>query len=444
MESTPSSPVLSPLGLPAASTQTAAPARTSLYPNFCIVALAGLAFLFKIVIALNTIGTNDAIVFYGFARSLSDHGLGWTYEHGVAFLPSSPIFNHPPLTAYYLVLIKNLSELEFFRAAGLTFPFLLRFPGIVADFVSVMALLRLGELDAKFRLPLWSLVLFAASPVAIMVSGFHGNTDSVMTMFVLLAACACARNRPLLCGLLLAIAAQIKIVPLLLFPFFFLFWFARRKGLLFLIPFATTSCLLLLELLLKFPHFLFRNIFSYSSYWGLWGITYLLRLTGYRDFDKLTFFNLAPVGTVIVTLLKIAIIGGVLLLAWRRRNFDARALFHSIAYAWLIFFVFSPGIGVQYLVWLAPFCLVLARPLYLAVLAAGSVFLFVFYTVTAGGFPWYVAVSTIKLSPIWAPWSLLPWATLLIGLFLFRTQLGREDLFFPKTNFEPARPVLVS
>ena len=57
-----------------------------------------------------------------------------------------------------------------------------------------------------------------------MVSGFHGNTDPVMVMFLVLAAHMCLKERPILAGLFLALSCQIKIVPLLFVPIFFFFW----------------------------------------------------------------------------------------------------------------------------------------------------------------------------------------------------------------------------
>ena len=60
-----------------------------------VVALALVAMTLKLALAYNTIGTNDAVFFYGFAKVLNEHGLEWTYAH-------SRYFNHPPLTAYFL------------------------------------------------------------------------------------------------------------------------------------------------------------------------------------------------------------------------------------------------------------------------------------------------------------------------------------------------------
>ena len=105
----------------------------------------------------------------------------------------------------------------------MTFPVLLRLPGIFADFVVLLVMIRNSKELSTQQFPNWALALFAVSPVSLMVSGFHGNTDPVMVMFLVLAAYMCLRNKPVLSGLFLALSCQIKIVPLLLVPVFFFF-----------------------------------------------------------------------------------------------------------------------------------------------------------------------------------------------------------------------------
>jgi Gpi18-like mannosyltransferase len=194
--------------------------------TICIVALALVALILKLAIAYSTIGTNDAVLFYGFAKVLSEHGLEWTYQH-------SRYFNHPPLTAYYLLGIYALTEQRWCQDIGIHFPFLLRLPGIIADFLVVGVLLRMSKID--LRIPTWALALFALSPVSLMVSGFHGNTDPVMVLLLVCAVWMCLRNRPVLAGIFFALSCQIKIVPLLFLPAFGFFWLSQRKSRDFLI-----------------------------------------------------------------------------------------------------------------------------------------------------------------------------------------------------------------
>ena len=378
--------------------------------NLSLVGLALIALMLKLVIAFSSFGTNDVVTFYHFGKALNENGLEWTYRH-------SMYFNHPPLIAYYLRGIYALTEQRWCQDLGIHFPFLLRLPGIIADFLVVLVLLRLTKTD--LRIPTWALALFALSPVSLMVSGFHGNTDPVMVMFLVLASLFCLRGKSVWCGLFLALSCQIKIIPLLLLPIFFFFWLSRRRAVSFSLPFVSVSLILWAEPLLKFPTLFARNVLLYGSYWGIWGITYWLRLTNLAMFRMETvFYDISPMESFVVSVLKLIIVAAVLMIAWRRRNLGERALFDSVAYAWIVFFVFAPGVCAQYMVWLAPFALVLSPVFYGWLAASSSLFLFFFYNVNAGQFPWYGVISDGRHGD-WAPWSLWPWTTLLIGLIVF-------------------------
>ena len=379
-------------------------AKRHLGPPF-IVALALVALTLKLAIAYNTIGTNDAVFFYGFAKVLSQHGLEFTYQH-------SRYFNHPPLTAYYLRGILALNEQRWCQSAGIHFPFLLRLPGIVADFLVVLILLKMAKTGVS--IPIWALALFAISPVSLMVSGFHGNTDPVMVLFLVSAAFMCLRGRATLSGLFFALSCQIKVIPLLMLPVFFFFWIARGSGLRFSVAFVACCVVLWAQPIFQFPILFTKNVLLYGSYWGEWGVTYCLRLTHWRPFFGRGTFDLPMPAVATALLLKVIIIAAVFAIAFHRRKLNGRGLIDSIAYAWIIFFLLSPGVCIQYLVWLAPFILVLSSPLYMWLTVSSSIFLFVVYTAIARGFPWFVALSDGK-DPTLARWSLLPWLVLIGG-----------------------------
>jgi hypothetical protein len=380
-----------------------------------ITGAALIGFVLKLTVSYFTFGTNDAFTFYAFARSLSDHGLAWTYQHGTIWLSSSTIFNHPPLTAYFLRLIYHLNQTPFCQANGLTFPFLLRLPGIIADFVVVMTLLRLVRCNPRLPHLSWGLIVLALSPVSLMVSGFHGNTDPVMVMFLVLAGAMCVQNRPWLCGLFFGLSCQVKIIPLLFVPVFIFFWMNRRAVVAFAVPFVITSIALCLEPLIYFPGLYIRNVVSYGSFWGIWGITYWLRLTGLPGFSRIWYEGFTLNQTVVVDILKAIVVITVCVAAWRRRKLDGVALIGSIGIGWIAFFILSPGVCAQYLVWLAPFLLFLSPRYYLAVTATSALFLFFFYNTISHGLPWYFGVSTNPLTAVWTPWTAWPWATLIVG-----------------------------
>jgi uncharacterized membrane protein len=294
-----------------------------------------------------------------------------------------------------------------------------------------------------FRIPTWALALFALSPVSLMVSGFHGNTDPVMVLLLVCAVWMCLRNRPALAGLFFSLSCQIKIAPLLFLPVFVFFWLSQKKSRDFLISGAVTTCLLWLEPLMNFPVLFAKNVLAYGSYWGLWGITYLFRLTGLPDFSRLSFFDLEPVQNIIITVLKVIIIGAALWIAWQHRHARGRAFVESLAYTWLVFFVFAPGVSPQYLIWLAPFILIFSPTLYTCVLISSSIFLFAFYNITSGGLPWNVALAMDDSMQHWAAWSLVPWLVITGGAIALwrKTADGKLDLRlfrFPKLRAENA------
>ncbi len=365
-----------------------------------------MALLVKLAIAFSTLGSNDIGSFYGFAGALSRGGLLQLYTQDISF-------NHSPLVAYYLRLIFDLAHLPFFEQHSITFPFLLRLPGILSDAIVVLLLARW---QGRLGLPSWALVLFALSPVSIMVSGFHGNADSVMVLFLVLAATMCLWRAPALCGLALAISCQMKIIPLFLFPIFACYWFSRGKLGRFSLPFALTVLILCLQPLLQDPIPWLRNVVFYGGFFGGWGITYLLHLTGRPEFGVVDFYGLPGAELLVMKFLKVLIVACALGIAWHRRNSTAEQLFHSVGLAWIIFFVFSPAVAPQYLVWLIPFILVLSPALGTAFIISGSVALGVFYQTTADRFPWYAAIATPTTNAVTSPWMLLPWVVLIVGL----------------------------
>jgi len=323
--------------------------------------------------------------------------------------------------------ILALTEQPWCRAAGIHFPFLLRLPGIVADFLVVLILLKMAKTGVF--IPIWALALFAISPVSLMVSGFHGNTDPVMVLFLVCAAFMCLRGKAALCGLFFALSCQIKVIPLLMLPVFFFFWIARGTGLRFSV--FTICCVVLwAQPIFRFPIPFAKNVLLYGSYWGEWGITYCLRLTHWRPFNGRGTFDLPVPAAATALLLKVTIVAAVFAIAFRRRNLNGRGLIDSIAYAWISFFLLSPGVCIQYMLWLAPFILVLSSSLYLWLTVSSSISLFVVYNAIARGFPWFVALSNGRDSAL-ATWSLLPWIVLIVGTIALWRKTAETNLALP-------------
>jgi hypothetical protein len=236
-----------------------------------------------------------------------------------------------------------------------------------------------------------------ASPILIMVSGFHGNTDPIFGFLILLAAYLLAvRRRLVLSALVCALSVQIKIVPLLAAPVFF-FWLRNRKERLqFSLWFGGAALLGFLPHLIAVPQHVFRNIFLYAGPGGIWGIGRLLENNGLYRVAGIAFFALST-----------------LYFAWRLgRCSDSGVkledipaenglnLFRGLALAFVSFLALTPGFGVQYLSWLASLVVFLSVPLALLYTAAASSFLFMVYTHWCCGIRWGADDSW---SGLWPP-----------------------------------------
>lgn len=368
--------------------------------RLAILLTALVVLLAKLGCAALTRGTNDADAFYNFGRFIWEHGLIAQYRANLEF-------NHTPLTGWFCALIYGVGN-------GAGFNFLLRLPGIVADFAAVAALVRWRAQESQPRN--WSLLVLALSPVSFMVSGYHGNLDAVLACLLVLAAVECRAKRPAWCGLWLGLACNVKIVPLLVAPVFFFHWLPRERAARFFVPASLAILVGWGYPLCTIPATFLQNVLGYSSNWGSWGVTWLLTASGAEVFAPVGFSGLTPTQRMVMTALKVVIAGAALALAWSARRRNAAAIFHTLAGVWLVFFVFAPGVGTQYLVWLAPFLAVAMPRASIAFTATASVFLFVFYNTISGGLPWFHGASTAELVPRWAPWSLLPWLMLVAVL----------------------------
>lgn len=383
-----------------------------------ILAAALIATLIKLYLAYATYGTDDVLLYFQYGMTVNLHGLAGAFEE--------PQFNLTPLAAWYpSLLMDSLARNRNW------FPLALKLPGILAYLGTVVAMVWL-RLRIP-RLPSYALVLFAASPVSILIDGFHGNLDSIMVFGLVLAGCACALQRPnwILCAVCLVFASQVKVVALLTAPAFWFFWIHRGRAWSFLLATGAATVFGWLPGILANPPAFFSNVLAYGSVWGMWGITFLLHLTGQPSFQEVNWVGLSNAQIVVSQLLKLIIIAVVVVAGWRNRQGDASTLFGTISFCWIVFFVFSPGMGLQYLLWFAPFLLVWNARWYVALTMISSLVLFFYYTISCGGFPWWRA-HTSHFADYYA-FLLLPWAAMVAcgTTYLVKRADPQPDLALP-------------
>ena len=342
------------------------------------VALLGVAL--RLSLTLTTVGTDDVRNSALWGGVALDFGLVHAYDH-------SPWLNHPPLGLAEMAVLRLLAA-----KLGILFATAFRLAQSVADLVSYTCLLALGRRTGAGE---WIAAFYFLSPPAILISGFHGNSDSTMIAWVLVAA-ALSGRRPTSAGMALAAATGVKIVPLLLAPAFFLA--ARQRRWRFVAGWSAAMALLFgLPTLLGGPALL-RNTLLYRGMGNWWGVVSMLLAVGRgRPWLEPLLAALRRIDPVVIVALVLAIAW------WLRRelragNDDTRDMTLLLATCGLVFttlLVAGTGFGVQYLLWPMPFLPLFARPaLRTAVTVASSVFLVVVYTRWSGGFPWWFAIST--------------------------------------------------
>ena len=366
-------------------------------PELLVIVLALLATAAKLYCAATTLGTIDVLLFEGLARYIAHEGVISLYAH-------NRIFNHPPVLGNYIGLTWTMSG-----GHEQLFAFYTRLPGILADLAVVFLVLWIRRRTG--RPPWWAIALLAVSPVSFMISGYHGNYDPLIPLGLVLVVVACLQRNALIAGVLLGLACQVKIIPLVMSPVLFFFWWHRGKGVIF----ATATIVTLLvgwsAPLLAVPEIFTRQVLAYNSIWGGWGVTYLLNISGLPGLGGVVSIQpLSHSQVLLVQVLKVLVVSGTLVLAWRRRKMAAEDLPATMGLVWALFFTFAPGFGVQYLAWVSPFLLFYSARWFAAFTGTASLALFIFYNTISRGMPWQKGFGLERLFGIWAPWLLLPWA----------------------------------
>ena len=363
--------------------------------------------LLRLWIAASTFGSDDVHYWMQFAAGVRHFGPMGIYGHSF-----DAQYNHPPLAGWMLLLIDHLQR------TGLSFPFLVRVPASVADGITGVLLFLLIDRYGRRHTAVLAAVAFMLSPLAVIVSGFHGNTDPV---FVMLAIAAfhqeTVRRRHGTSGLLLALAISVKIVPVVLLPLFVLRLVSggARGRTRFLAGGALVFAVLWLPVLVTRPEQFIENVLLYSgNSLGLWGAPVLVFMLGVDPAAHQALFHALSYVALAVSAFLPVLVGG-----------RATADLQRFGLVLSLFLLLSPAFGMQYLVWgLAPAFLVSLRQA-TAYAVTSSAFALVVYSLWNHALPWnwYEARSypfpDFVAVPMFAAWLALL-AVVLTGVSMLR------------------------
>lgn len=371
-------------------------------PLALIVIGALLATLVKLWWAASSYGTNDVMYWSEFARTVARVGPLHVYGHRF-----SAVYNHPPLAGWMLVALNGLHSL------GFDFSTLIRVPASLADLGT--ALLVYGLLSRR-RTPREAVLVALAvvwSPLLLMVSGYHGNTDPVFVMLVLASVYLLADRRlPLAAGVAIGLAVSVKLVPVVVLPW--LAWTAWRHGRRAFVRFSVGGALVFLVLwvpvlLLEYADFRDQVILYRGIPLREWGLSELFAAYGWDD--GLRFVG-GP-GSLVV--LGLASASPFVLRRGRHLDEDSLAA-AGVGLALVAFLALSPAFGMQYLTWaLAPAYLLAPRLGHVYNVCASAFAFTVYRSWNHGLPPWHWDVGLGRpFDRVQLLWMAATWASLLV------------------------------
>jgi 4-amino-4-deoxy-L-arabinose transferase-like glycosyltransferase len=329
-------------------------------------------FAAKAITAWRTVGTDDALFWQTFARTVRRVGPIDIYSQHLIVR-----YNHPPPIGWLLMGLNQLTDL------GLPFRFLIRLPACLADVGSTFLVFELLRRRVSLGHAFAAAVLVAVNPVLFIISGFHGNTDAVLVFFVLLSVWLLAdRDRPVWAALALAAALGVKLVPVVVIPAILAAGFSRgrRVGFRLLAAAAVAVTASWLPAVAREYPAMKLNVFGYGGHPGHWGVTAVLRKLG----ETGAIDAYAGPGRYLV--LAAAALPAAFW-AWRRPS-DLPA---ATGLALVSFLALSPAWAPQYLAWTVAAGAVLSTVAAAVYSAVAGTMLVVLYTQWSHGFPWHWA-----------------------------------------------------
>ncbi|MCL4385685.1 MAG: glycosyltransferase 87 family protein [Cyanobacteria bacterium] len=302
---------------------------------FLLLILFGI--ILRIVLAFNSFGSNDIFTWYNFANKLNKYGLGYLYKN-------DPNFNHPPIMGYYAGIILWLS-----KVTGIKFAFIFKIPTIFSDFLITALLLKILKKN-KDKLVWKKAANYSLSIIAILISAYHGNTDSFIAFFLLLSAYLIENNNPFFAGLSLAISINVKIIPIILIPLLLTYYKNKKNDLYRFVYGLSLGAIPLLTVIFLYPKSFFNNVVMYNSNVENWGINlFLLDAFKTSNFALIAF----KLFHFYLNYGKYFILIFIIYLSLINFNKNKWNPYELCFIGMAVFLIFTPGFGIQYLVYVA-------------------------------------------------------------------------------------------
>jgi len=337
---------------------------------------------------------------------------------------ASRLYPYPPVWVWVEASCEWLA-----RHYDLSFAVLVKLPVLAAEVAIVVLLARWGlERGGVAR---WAPWIYALHPVAVLVSGFHGQFDSLALLMVLIAVRAGDRGRHDTAACALAAGIALKSFPILVVPVLLLRITGAAARIRFLAVALLPVALLLVPYVAHDAAAVARELFGYG------GVADFGWVGAWRGL-RWVFEGSLPRGEARFHGLLIPVAKAVFLAAYAAvaHRMARRDLVAAVLAVFVAFEVFYGALSAQYLLWVIP--LAVLRPdrwlaIYSVFAAAGLV-----------GFYLFLAPGVLTRSgvvegagPVWVAGAVLivaASASWLVSLCRNSSQLGHGTDVTPRRN----------
>ena len=366
--------------------------------RLAVLGVAAVFLALKLVIAATTSGTQDVGTWEIFVDAVQAQGPVGIY--GID-LPNA-LYNHPPLIGYYLEVMHAL------QTAGIPVRFSIRASSSVADVVSCLIVFELLRTRRTLRTATASAMLVAASPILLVIAGFHGNTDPIFVMLVLVATYLLTdKHSPAWAGCAIGLAVGVKLIPIVVIPA--LLVYAGSRGWRYFTRFAGAGAAVFLVtwgpvLVWQRPG-LMSKVIGYAGASSQWGIIQFGHWAG----DPWWVAFLSGPGRLLIVGLVAGFCGWIV---WRRPVAVPTAVGLALAGFWAL----SPASATQYYAWPAAASFLIVFWGAAAYNILGGILLMVAYTRWSAAFPWDLALVNAQ-SPGEVVFGVVVWAILCLTVW---------------------------
>ena len=330
----------------------------------------------RIYCVVFTTGTSDMEDWEDHAQQVVNRGL-------IGYYHANSFANHPPFISKAGGYILQISA-----TTHIPFRVLFRTPFAILDAGNALLLFLLLPASRWRHL---ATACYWLSPAAILISAYHGNTDTAMAFFVLLSIWLATKEQVLGSACAFGASFWVKLPAILTLPALLILFRRWRTRMLFLAAAFITAAVTYLPALVQDHEIVLTNVFGYrglilqtATGVPLWGPSVLLFST-VAPIQAWPEAFLRPVLFVLERSWSIAIVA-MIFLAWLRRNRAAAPeICATIGMSYAILFGFSDNWAFQYFAWALPFWFFLKTWFSIPAVTLTSVYLYSLHWLFSGG-----------------------------------------------------------